>query len=516
MEKSCSSCPANCRSPSRRSTRHLAELARQTFDLRDGPLLRVFLSKLATDDHLLLILSHHIVSDAWSSGVLFRDLAASYDARHQGHLPQLPALSVQYADFAVWQRDWLAGAELRRQAAFWRNHLGGAPAVLELPTDRPRPRLQSYRGHRLGHGLPVSLSADLQKIANQEGATLFMLLFAAFNVLLSRWSGQQDLVVGTPIAGRRRTELEGLVGFFANTLALRTRLTDVQGFRELLHQVRSTALHAFEHQDLPFEKLVEVLNPARSLAHSPVFQVLFVLQNAPWEAGQFGDLEVSPAELEPSATARFDLTLSVSDYAGQLWLGLEYSTDLFDSDTIARLAAGFETLLTAIAADPGTAITDLPTESPADRQLQLQDWQPSPTPLPADTDIYTLFANQVSRTPHAIAVECNGGRLSYAALETRVEEIVSLLKAAGSTDTAPVALCLPRSVDMLAAVLAVLRAGGWYLPLDPALPPARLQFMLRDSGARVLLTANSQQGDFAGFPGIVVDLGTADGDSESR
>ena len=472
----------------------LGELCSGTFDLREGPLLRVFLVELAPADHVLLILSHHCVSDAWSSGVLFRDLAASYTALTRGRPPLLPALPIQYADFAVWQRDWLAGPELERQAAYWREHLKNAPVLLDLPVDRPRPRLQSYRGHRLGHGLPAELTAQLKSLAVTEGVTLFMLLFAAFNVLLARWSGQGDLVIGTPIAGRRRTELEGLVGFFANTLALRTRVDEAVNFRELLLQVRATALAAFTHQDLPFEKLVEVLQPPRSLAHSPVFQVLFVLQNAPWDAAGFGALQVAPAESAPAATARFDLTVSASEFEGQLWLGLEYSTDLFDARTIARLASGFEALLTGIVAAPGSPLATLPVQAEADRRRQLQEWQPALTQLSGPESVYGLFRDQVARSPDATAVECGDTRLSYAALEARAGEVAARLLAAGMDPAVPVALCLERSVDMLAAVLGVLRAGGHYLPLDPHHPPARRASLLQDSGAVLLVSTPEDAG----------------------
>ncbi len=476
----------------------LGELCSSTFDLREGPLLRVFLVELAPADHVLLILSHHCVSDAWSSGVLFRDLAATYTALTRPEPisgpPLLPALPIQYADFAVWQRDWLAGPELERQAAFWREHLKNAPGLLDLPVDRPRPRLQSYRGHRLGHGLTAELTAQLQALAVTEGVTLFMLLFAAFNLLLARWSGQRDLVIGTPIAGRRRTELEGLVGFFANTLALRTRIGEGENFRQLLLQVRATALAAFTHQDLPFEKLVEVLQPPRSLAHAPVFQVLFVLQNAPWDAAGFGALRVAPAEIAPAATARFDLTVSASEFEGQLWLGLEYSTDLFDAGTIGRLAAGFEALLTAIVAAPGSPLATLPVQAEADRCRQLQEWQPAPTPSSGPESIYALFHAQVGRTPEVTAVECGDTRLSYAALEARAGETAARLLAAGMDPAVPVALCLERSVDMLAAVLGVLRAGGHYLPLDPGHPPVRRASLLQDSGAALLVSTPVEAG----------------------
>jgi len=489
----------------------LGELAALSFDIREGPLLRVFLVEQAPEVHVLLLLSHHIVSDAWSSGVLFRDLAAAYRAFARGAQPVMPELAVQYADFAVWQRDWLSGTELTRQLEYWRNHLAGAPLFLDLPLDHPRPRLQNYAGNRTGRALPPALSAQLKQLATREGVTLFMLLFAAFNVLLARWSGQHDLVVGTPIAGRRRTELEGLVGFFANTLAIRTQVDVAGEFRALLRQVRATSLDAFTHQDLPFEKLVEELRPPRSLAHSPLFQVLFVLQNTPWEAGNFGELQVAPAEIAAGGTARFDLAVSVADYDGQLWLGLEFSTDLFDTGTIERLAAGFEALLGAIVAEPATVVGSLPVQAPPDRERQLQLWQPQPTPDTglAGNDVYALFAAQLRRTPAAVAVECGDERLDYTQLDRRAGEVAAQLLAAGMTARSPVAICLERSTGMLVAILGVLRAGGHYLPLDPGHPPARRSLVLADSGAELLLTSAALADRCADFGGRILDIAQA-------
>ena len=484
----------------------LNELGSASFDLQQCPLLRVHLLRLAADatEHVLLLVMHHIVSDAWSAGVLYRDLAASYSAFSCGAVAQFSALPVQYADFAVWQRDWLAGAELERQTSFWREHLMGAPPLLDLPTDRPRPALQTYRGNRLSRALPVALSARLQALAAEEGATLYMLLFAAFNLLLARWSGQSDLVIGTPIAGRRRSELESLIGCFANTLAIRTRLGGAGDFRELLAGVRSATLGAFSHQELPFEKLVEVLQPPRNLSHSPLFQVMFILQNTPWENVGFGTLAVRPADMAAADTTKFELTVSVSEFESQLWLALEYNSDLFDADTIQRLAAGFETLLAAIVVDPAASLSALPVQAAADRQ-QIEEWNDTATPWDRATGIHALFAAQVTRSPASVAVEVDGATLTYAQLLARGEQLAAALYVRGVRPGQAVAICLQRGIDMLASVLAVLRIGAHYLPLDPAHPAARLAFILEDSGASMLIAAPGLAESLPGFRGSVLN-----------
>ena len=485
----------------------LSELGSLSFDLQSGPLLRMHLLHLAPQgtEHVLLMVMHHIVSDAWSAGVLYRDLAAYYSAFSRGAVAALPELPVQYADFAVWQRDWLAGAELERQMSFWREHLQGAPPRLDLPTDRPHPALQTFKGNRLGRPLPVALVARLQTLAAKEGVTLFMLLFAAFNLLLARWSGQSDLVIGTPIAGRRRSELEPLIGCFANTLAIRTRLDGAGDFHALLMRVRSTALDAFAHQELPFEKLVELLQPPRNLSHSPLFQVMFILQNTPWEAVEFGTLQVKPAEMAAADTAKFELTASVSEYESQLWLALEYNTDLFDADTIESLAAGFETLLDAIITNPAAELATLPVQSASDRERLIGAWRDSDAPYEQNRGIYALFAEQAARHPQAIAVEADGDTLSYAQLLERSASLAAALCTRGVQPGQGVAICLERGIDMLASLLAVLRIGAYYLPLDPGHPPARLAFCLADAGAGVLLAAPALAAHLPDFHGTVID-----------
>ena len=488
----------------------LNELGAASFDLQHGPLLRVHLLRMEATSHVLLLVMHHIVSDAWSAGILYRDLAAYYSAFSTGATAQLPELPVQYADFAVWQRDWLAGAELERQLAYWREHLQGAPPLLDLPIDRPRPALQSYNGNRLSRALPIELSARLQTLAAAEGVTLYMLLFAAFNLLLSRWSGQSDLVVGTPIAGRRRSELEALIGCFANTLAIRTQLDGLGGFRELLARVRSITLGAFSHQELPFEKLVEVLQPPRNLAHAPLFQVMFILQNTPWETVEFGGLAVQPADIAAADTAKFELTVSVAEFESQLWLALEYNSDLFDADAIERLGAGFETLLTAILADPAASLAALPVQTDAARQLLLATCNDTQAPFDRSRGIWAQFAAQAACSPEAVAVESEGVVLTYAQLLTRAEQLAAALHARGVLPGQAVAIGLERGIDMLASVLAVLRLGAHYVPLDPGHPSARLAFILADSGAGLLIATSALAESLADFRGAVLDPADVD------
>jgi amino acid adenylation domain-containing protein len=485
----------------------LNELGSSSFDLQHGPLLRVHLLRLNADatEHALLLVIHHIVADAWSAGVLYRDLAAYYSAFSRGAVAQLPELPVQYADFAVWQRDWLAGAELERQMAFWREHLQGAPPLLDLPTDRPRPAVQTYSGNRLGRPLPPALTASLQALATAEGVTLYMLLFAAFNLLLARWSNQSDLVIGTPIAGRRRSELEPLIGCFANTLVIRTRLEDAGNFRALLARVRTATLGAFSHQELPFEKLVEILQPPRNLSHSPLFQVMFILQNTPWEAVEFGALAARPAEMAAADTAKFELTASVSEFESQFWLALEYNSDLFDADTIERLAAGFETLLAAIVADPAASLSALPVQTEADRQQLLDTGNDTAAPCDWSTSIHGLFAAQAVRNPESVAVEADGAALTYAQLLDRTEQLAATLCARGVRSGQAVAICLQRGIDMLVSVLAVLRTGAHYLPLDPVHPVARLASILVDSGAGMLIASPAVAESLPGFRGSIID-----------
>jgi amino acid adenylation domain-containing protein len=465
----------------------VARLADAPFDLARGPLFRAHLLRRSATDHVLLLVCHHLVSDAWSAGILFRDLAVLYGQRTGERLLPLRELTLQYADYAAWQRQAVEGGGLAQSLAWWRAHLFGAPLLLSLPADFARPPVRRYRGDRVNLALPADLSAALKARAITTGTTLFMWLFAACNVLLGRWAGQGEVVLGTPVAGRRRTELEPLIGLFANTLAIRTRLAPDEDFDALLERTRATLLEAFEHADLPFEKLVEALNPPRTLDTPPLVQALFTLQNTPWEATRFGAARVEPAEIGPGGGAKLDLSISAIEHADQLWLGFEYDTDLYTSDTVWRLARAFEALLGAVVADPRQRLAALPAQAAADAAAECVASRSPPVSWPEPAHADALFAARVARTPAAVALRCGRLRVSYAELDARVDALAAAIVTLQPDPAAPVAVCLPRSIDLVATLLAVWRAGRHYLPLDPAQPAARLGALLDDAGARLLI-----------------------------
>ncbi|HVG11012.1 MAG TPA: amino acid adenylation domain-containing protein [Thermoanaerobaculia bacterium] len=464
--------------------------ARAPFDLERGPLLRARLLRLQQGEeeteHVLLATLHHIVSDGWSQGLLIGELAALYGAFAAGRSSPLPELTLQYPDFAAWQRDWLRGEVLEAQLAYWRRQLAGAPSLLELPTDRPRPALQGSGGGSVALDLPAGLEEAVAALSRQAGASPFMVLLAAFQALLGRVSGQEDVPVGTPVAGRTRVETEPLIGLFMNTLVLRTDLSGEPGFRELVGRVRETALEAFAHQDVPFEKLVEELRPQRNLAHSPLFQVMLILQNAPTGVVPLGDLSLSRLPVE-SGTAKLDLTLALAEGQG-LRAQLEYRTDLFDRTTVLRLLGHFEVLLRAAVADPGQRLSGLPLLAGPERQ-QLVEWNDTRTSFPeGEACLHRLIEAQVERSPDAVAVVCAGERLTYRELDRRANHLAWRLCELGVEPEVPVGIYLDRSLDLPVALLAVWKAGGAYVPLDPAYPRERLAYMLDDSGAPVVLT----------------------------
>ncbi|HKQ60129.1 MAG TPA: amino acid adenylation domain-containing protein [Candidatus Polarisedimenticolaceae bacterium] len=472
--------------------RHVAAETMQPFDLARGPLLRAALLRVGPADHVLLLTMHHIVADGWSIGVLLHELGELYAAFTRGLPSPLRELAVQYADYSIWQREWLQGAALETQLGYWRERLAGAPSILELPGDFERPPRISHRGAQHDFELSVELTQALVDLARREGVTLFMLLLAAFDVLLQRISGQEDVVVGTPIANRTRSELEGLIGFFVNTLVLRVGLSGDPTFSELLRRVRDVALEAYAHQDLPFEQLVEALEPRRDLSRTPLFSVLFDLHNEPLSLPTLEGLTVAGCP-EHTGTAKFDLALTWIEGADGLAGSIEYRTELFAGASIERMVRQLTTLLQAIAGDPERPISRLPLLSAAERLDELAASRGRPLPSPGDhREVLDLFAEQVARQPRAPAVACGRTRLSYAELAERAAALAAALRERGVGLETPVAVRTAASVDTVVALLAVLRAGGAYVPLDPAHPEARQEFTLGDARPALLLEPGSQ------------------------
>jgi amino acid adenylation domain-containing protein len=461
--------------------------AQRPFDLSRGPLLRGSVLRLGDEEHVGLLTMHHIVSDGWSTGILVREVATLYVAFCAGGSSPLPILPIQYADFAHWQRQWLQGEVLETQIAYWKEQLAGAPAQIDLPTDHPRPAVQTFRGAHQSLVLPKHLQEGFKALSRQEGVTQFMTLLAAFKVLLYRYTSQDDLIVGTPIANRNRLETEGLIGFFVNALVLRTDLSGNPGFRELLRRVGEVCLGAYGHQDLPFDRLVEELHVKRDLSRNPLFQVMFVLHNASLRTVELPGLTLSPVEGD-SETAHFDLTLQILDTEQGLTAAFVYNTDLFEAATIARMLDHFQTLLEAIVADPEQRLSDLPLLTETERQQLLVEWNGTKTDRPQDLCIHQLFEAQVERTPDAIALVFEAEQLTYGELNRRANQLAHHLRALGVGPEVLVAICLERSLEMVIGLLGILKAGGAYVPLDPAYPKERLAFMLKDAQVAVVLT----------------------------
>jgi amino acid adenylation domain-containing protein len=473
--------------------RLVLEATRRPFDLARGPLFRGMLLRLGDEEHLLLVSMHHIVSDGWSMGVLSRELTAFYDAFTTGTPAGLPDLPIQYADYAVWQRERLQGERLERELAYWREQLQGAPPVIGLPTDRPRPSVQSSRGAKRGILLPPDVSRQLRALSQHEGVTLFATVLAAFQTLLARYAGQDDIVVGSPIAGRTRTETEGLIGFFVNTLALRTDLSGDPTFRELLRRVREVTLGAYAHPDIPFEQLVEELQPERDMSRTPIFQVALAMQNLPQHKLELRGLTLR-SEPTDSGTAKFDLTLFITEQGAGLRAVMEYCTDLFDAGTIVRLLGHFRVLLDGIVADPDRRLSELPLLPEPERHQVLVEWNATTTDCPRHATIGDLFHSQAAATPDAVAVVADGGRLTYRELDARANRLAHYLRARGVGPETRVGICLDRSLDLVVGVLGIVKAGAAYVPLDPSYPPDRLRFLLADARVAVLLTESRHGG----------------------
>ncbi|MCK6562463.1 amino acid adenylation domain-containing protein [candidate division KSB1 bacterium] len=470
--------------------RRVREQALLPFHLATGPLLRLKLYRLAEDEHVVFVCMHHIISDGWSRGVFVNEMAALYRAFAGGNPVSLPELPIQYVDFAQWQRNWLQGEVLEKQLAYWKKQLAGL-TTLQLPTDRPRPPVQTYRGARQSFHLTPALTQALQELSQREAVTLFMTLLAAFQTLLHRHAQQTDIAVGTPIANRTRAETEGLIGFFANTLVMRTDFSGDPTFRALLQRVRETALGAYAHQDLPFERLVEELQPERDLSRSPLFQVMFILQNTPKRpAEEQPDLAVTVLESD-GGTAMFDLTLSLTEAEhGGLTGYLEYNTDLFEHLTIARWLARLQTLLAGVAADPNQPVSQLPVLPPAEREQLLVEWNATQADYPG-LCLHELLAAQAAATPASVAAVFEQQELTYAELDARANQLAHHLRGLGLQPEELVGICVERSLDMVIGLLGILKAGGAYVPLDPSFPPDRLAFMVEDSGLRILVTQST-------------------------
>ena len=471
-----------------------AEIA-QPFDLQHGPLLRVTLLRLAEDEHVLVLVQHHIVSDGWSMQLMVEELVQLYAAFSQGQTLELPALPIQYADYAVWQRNWMDAGEKARQLAYWRDMLDGEQTVLQLPFDHPRPAVQSHRGARLAFELAPVLSHDLKALAQQQGVTLFMLLLASFQTLLHRYSGQEDIRVGVPIANRNRLETEGLIGFFVNTQVLKADLDGQMSVAQVVQQVRQRALEAQAHQDLPFEQLVEALQPERSLSHNPLFQVMFNHQTDVGQAQvqhQLPALRVEGLEWE-SRTAHFDLDLDIQESTEGIWATLGYAQDLFDASTVQRMARHWQNLLRAMVADPQQPIGQLTLLDEDEQRQILQVWNQSDAGFPAQRLVHELVADRARETPQAIAIKFDTQTLTYGELDRQANQLAHALIARGIGPEVRVAIAMPRSAESLVAFLAVMKAGGVYVPLDVEYPRDRLLYMMQDSRARLLLTHSAVQ-----------------------
>jgi amino acid adenylation domain-containing protein len=457
------------------------------FDLKIAPLIRCSLLQLETTESVLLLTMHHIISDGWSIGILLQELSTLYSAYIQGEVSPLAELEIQYADFAMWQRQWLNESVLEEQLDYWKQQLAKLPELLQLPTDRPRPAIQTYRGQTQNFILDTELTQKLHDLSGKSGTTMFMILQAALATLLSRYSGQSDFTIGSPIGNRNRREIEPLIGFFVNTLVLRTKFEDNPSFEELLARVRETTLQAYEHQDVPFEKVVEALKPERSLSHSPLFQVMFSLENTPMGELELSDMTLNFLEVE-SVTAKFDLTLSMKETSSGLMGTWEYNTDLFDDSTIERMAGHFPNLLEAIVENPQQRVEELPLLTDREQHQLLVEWNNTQTEYPQDKCIHELFEEQVEKTPNAVAVVFEEQQLTYRELNHRANQLARYLQEKGVKPEVLVGICVERSIEMVVGLLGILKAGGAYVPLDPSYPTERLEFMLQDAQVPVLLT----------------------------
>jgi amino acid adenylation domain-containing protein len=489
------------------------------FDLEQGPLCRATLVRLSDEEHILLLNLHHIVTDGWSMGVMFEQVGRYYEQAATGEPIQEQELELQYADYAQWQREWLEQQQCEQQLSYWMDHLQSAPPLLELPTDRPRPPVQSFRGSKFFFAISDEIRNKLIAESRRHAVTPYMLLLAAFQTLLYRYSHKEDFVVGTEIANRNRTEVEEVIGFFANTLALRAQVDGNMSFRELLERVRDVTVRSYAHQDMPFEKLVEVLKPERQASFNPLFQVMFVFQNTPRTTFAIEGLNLTTTDVD-SGTSKFDMTLVIADTQDGLEGLWEYSTDLFDRTTMQRMTSHFTALLKSVLENPNKSLGSHPLLSPAEVHQAVIKWNPPETYYANDKCIHDLFTEQALRTPDAIAVTQGSEQISYARLNTRANQLAHYLRSIGVSAESLVGLCLDRSIQMIVGMLGILKAGGAYVPLDPGYPRERLDYMIRHARIDVLVTqshlADKVPGPFAHVACLDTDWQMVDTESEQE
>jgi amino acid adenylation domain-containing protein len=486
------------------------EEAETGFDLEAGPLIRGRLVRLEEEEYALLITIHHIVFDGWSMGVFFRELKTLYQAFAEGEPDPLPELAVQYADYAVWQRKWMEGEILEQQAEYWRKNLAGAPELLELPADRVRPMRQDYAGAAVEFGLEEKLVGELKRLSARQGTTLYMTLLAGWAMLLGRLSGQQDMMIGTPVANRGRVELESLMGFFVNTLVMRVDLSGNPTVGEVLGRVKQQAIAAQQHQEIPFEQVVELVQPERSLGHSPLFQVMFALQDAPGGRPELAGVKMQALGASPHVVSRCDLTLSLQSAGEGIEGGVEYATALFEQETVERYVEYYRRVLEGMAWGEQARVERLPLMGEEERRQVVYEWNRTKSEIPEGC-VHELFEEQAEKRPEAVAVVCGEQTLSYAELNARANQLAHYLRELGVGPEGRVAICVERGLEMIVGVLGIMKAGGAYVPLDPGYPRERLRYMLEDSRPVALVTQSHLQARFtAARPSLpVVELSSS-------
>ncbi|NOZ57522.1 MAG: amino acid adenylation domain-containing protein, partial [Calditrichaeota bacterium] len=486
--------------------------ARRGFDLRQGPLFRVTLVQMPDGAWVVVVVMHHIISDGWSMGVMIREVGQAYEAFLRGKAPAADPLPIQYADFSAWQRSWLRDEVLEQELDYWKNQLSGAEETLELPTDRPRPAVKTFNGDKVTFELGEELSERVRELSRREGVTLFMTLLGAWQALLSRLSGQDDVSVGSVIANRNRVEIENLIGFFVNTLVFRTDLSGDPTFRELLQRVREVSLGAYAHQDVPFEKVVEAIQPERDLSHTPLFQVMFVLQNMPAVGGGLGEgVRVEGLDADTGLT-QYDLTLSMQEGATGLEGMLEYNTDLFDRETAERLVGYYRRFLEVVTAEPETRLSAVDYLEDWERHRLLVEWNDTAEPLEHAGCTHEWFELVARQFADNVAVAYEGTELSYAELDRQSNQLAHYLRRLGVGPDTPVGICVERSPQMIVGMLGVMKAGGAYVPLDPSYPTERLAYMVQDSGIQVVLTQQSLVDVVREFDGDLASIVKLDSD----